>query len=364
MSGTPWSGPMTDHRWWLADVLVALVLTVAGVAAVRNSPGGLVQVLLALPLLVFLPGYALVSVVFPTSTPAPSALASFDAARAASPGDRGGTVVGAGAAGRLGLSVVSSAVIVPLVALAANFSPDGLTLEPILGGVAAVTVGLLLVATGRRLRYPSDERFAMPTFVSPSGIPWSDDSHRFQSNPWNATVPNLVLAVGVFLVASSIGYAAVAAPTPDPYTEFRVGTEDMTGDTRTLYRSSFPRGRTTPLDVVVTNHEGGRTEYTVVAVLQRIEVTGGSVAVRESEVVGERDLSVDAGERRRAAVDVEPSMDGDDHRLLVLLYRDGAPADVGAGNAYRTLRLDVTVDGDDGESASLAPPARSVEGGR
>ena len=337
---------MTDARWWLADLLLAGILTAVGAMTVFLQPGGPVQVALGLPLLVFLPGYALVSAMFPSASPAPSTLPSFD--ETVGSGNRESAIAGLGVTGRIGLSVVLSAAIVPLVVLAANVSPVGLALRPVLGGVGAVTAGLLLIATARRLRMPSRERFAMRVYVPPAALFWTDDSHRFNASPLNATVPNVVLLVGVLLLATSVGYAAISPPAAESSTSFRVGTQEMTGDTQTLYRSSLPRGETTPVEVVVTNHEGERTDFTVVALLQRVETTGGSVSVRESAVVGQRDLTVPDGRERRVDVEVTPSMDGDTHRLSLLLYRDGAPADPSPENAYRTLRLAVTLDGSGG----------------
>ena len=331
---------MTDTGWGFSDLVLVLVGTALATVAALSGIGGVLRIALVLPLVVVLPGYALVSLLFPAGGDPLGGALPFDWA-GGDPDDRPGL----DGVSRLALAVALNAAVVPLVALVANFSPLGLTLVPVVVVLATTTSAFVLFAAVRRLGLPPEERFA-PTLSSLGRVGWSapDDPFRTASE-WETSVPNIALAVGVLVLLSSVGYAAVAPPQGPEYTEFRVATENMTGDTETLYRSSFPFDETTPLDVVVTNEEGERTNYTVVAVLQRVDERGEGVRVRESNVVGSESFAVGAGERTRRSVDVRPSMTGQDLRLLLLLYRGEPPAEPGADSAYHVLRLDVTVSG-------------------
>ena len=344
---------MTDTGWGFFDLVLVFSGTVLAAVAALPGVDGLLRIALVLPLVVVLPGYALVSVLFPAAGEPLGDALPFDWS-GGDPDDRPGL----NGVSRLALSVALSAAVVPLVALVANVSPRGFTSGPVVVVLATTTAALVLFGAARRLRLPAHERFDV-SFAPLRDIGWSapDDPFR-NSTGWDTTVPNLALGLGVLVLLSSVGYAAVAPPQSPEYTEFRVATENMTGDTETLYRSSFPAGETTPVDVVLANHEGERTNYTVVAVLQRVDESGEGVRVRESEVVGRESVAVGDGERVRHSVDVQPSTTGEDLRLMLLLYRGEPPSDPGADSAYRILRLDVTVGGGSG-SGDLTARDRS-----
>ena len=341
---------MTDTRRGLFDLVLVLLGTALATLAALSGLGGPLRVLLVLPLVVVLPGYALVSLLFPARGDSLGGALPFDWA-GGGPDDR----TGLDGVSRLALSVALTAAVVPLVALVANASSMGLTLAPVVVILAATTGALTLFAAVRRLGLPTEERFGLT--LAPLGrVGWSASGDPFRrASKWDARVPNLALVVGVLVLLSSVGYAAVAPPQPPGYTEFRVATDEMTGDTETLYRNTFPPDETTPLEVLVTNEEGERTNYTVVAVLQRIDEGGEGIEVRESAVVGRSSFAVEDGERVRRSVDVRPSRTGDDLRLVLLLYRGEPPTDPGADSAYRTLRLDVTVSEGAGDLVP-APP--------
>lgn len=332
----------SESTWWFADLLAAAGLTALAAVAVLVGLPGVLRIPLVMPLLLFLPGYALVSLLFPAAGTDPASLPAVGD-RKPSSGLTTDRSAGLDAPGRLVLSVVFSSGLVGLVALAVNFMPVGLSAVPLAVTIGATTLGLLSLAAARRRSHPPTERFA-PT-LSPPDLPWADEGrYRFRYTPWNARIPNLALLVGALLLTASLGYAAVDSPDSPEFTEFRVVTEDMTGETQALYDQRLVAGQAQDVGVVVTNHEGTDVEYTVVAVLQRVERTDSGVTVEESTVVGRRDVSVAAGEQRQVGVPVRPTMTGDDLRLQLLLYRDDVPDQPSERTAYRSLRLQVVVD--------------------
>lgn len=341
----------SESTWWFADLLAAAVLTALATVAVLAGLPGPLRIPFVMPLLLFLPGYALVSLLFPATGSNPASLPEVGDRRPSSGLATEGPI-GLDTPGRLVLSVVFSSGLVGLGALAVNFMPVGLSAAPLAITIGAATLGLLSLAAARRRSYPTSERFA-PTLPRPD-LPWADEGrYRFRYTPWNARIPNLALLVGVLLLTASLGYAAVDSPESSEFTEFRIATENMTGETQALYDQRLTAGQAQDVGVIVTNHEGTDVDYTIVAVLERVERTDSGVTVQESRVVGRRDVSVAAGERQRVGVSVRPPMTGDDLRLTLLLYRDGAPDEPSARTAYRSIRVQVVVESG---AESLAGP--------
>lgn len=343
---------MTSRGSWYADLLLVLLGTGLCAAGVLAGLDGVVRYAVAAPLVLLLPGYALVAALFPEGGEAGAELGPFDA----SPQRVSTVVPGAGAPGavaRLALSVLLSVSVVALVALASNLTRWGMALRPVLGGLVA-TIGLLLsIASVRRLRVPPRERAT----VSLDGVApgFAAGRSRIGSSPtWERTVPNAALAAGLLVLVAGVGYAAVAPPSPQGFTEFYVETENATGDVRTLYPEQYAAGEQQELDVYVGNREGRETAYTVVGVLQRVERDDGRVSVQEASVVGRTSATVADGTTARVALPVRPGKTGENLRLVVLLYRGSPPENPTAENAYRVLRLGVDVSG--GGSAALGTP--------
>lgn len=331
---------MTDRpRWWFADLVAAFGLTVGSAGFLWGGLGGLPRVVIALPLVLLLPGYALVSAVFPRKGESPTGMPTFDDDTTRQPSPTG---TEPGHLGRIALSVVASVAVVPMSVLVLDVSTYPIRLVPVLLTVSLTTVGLLVVATLRRLRVVPANRYEFDAGAFPRLFYSDADTHRFSRSKWDARLPNLVLAVGALLLLSSVGYAAVNQPTGAEFTEFRVETEDMTSDTQALYPATLS-GEST-VETVVTNHEGDAVDYTVVAVLQDVERSDSSVTVASASEVGRASETVDAGEQSRIPVTVQPDGDGE-RRLVLLLYRGDAPEDPSAETAYRSIRLQVSVDG-------------------
>jgi len=338
------------HGWWATDLLGVAALTAAIAFGIQAGLPGPVRLLLALPLVVFLPGYALTAVAFPAANgfdPDRVALAA-DELRSAFPADYELSGVS-----RVGLSVVSSAGLVPLVAFVVNFTPWPISLRPLLLGVAGLTVGLVAVAAARRLQLPTERRFVLSLdWLGTTGVGLSPhDAGRVR---W----ANVAIVVSLLLVASGVGYALVSPPQGERFTEFYVATGNVTGQRQSFYHESFTRGEATPVTVVVSNHERRVTQYTVVAALQQVTYNGSARTVWYSKRLDQRSLSVGANQTRRETFRVRPARSGSRLRLVFLLYRGDPPAELTVGNAYRVLDLGITVaDGGTAGDRGFVDPA-------
>ncbi len=118
------------------DLLTCMLLALILIALVYLAPDNAVRQVLGLIFVLFLPGYAASAALFPEND-------QIDGIE------------------RVALSFGLSIAIVPLIGLALNFTPWGIRLDPILATVSAFIIGVSLVGWYRRIRLPSDERFAI-----------------------------------------------------------------------------------------------------------------------------------------------------------------------------------------------------------
>lgn len=330
------------NDWWFADLL--LVVFLVGLAAVGvTKTEGVVRVVLSMPLVIVLPGYALTAALFPAAHEDSSEVEPFDDGEEGlrSPVPKRYQIDGAE---RLVLSTVLSVAVVPAVTFVLNFTAYGIALRPILAGISGVTGFLVLVAFLRRWRLPSERRFVgspgilrrWTALLWPRRNPLASDRRKDKA-------VNVALVVSVFLVVASAGYAVAAPPEGDQFTEFYLDTENVTGDTQSMYQSQFAPGESQELPLFVTNQEGEQAEYTLVIVLQDVQRDGDGGTVRAESELARTAFGVKNGETKRLTPSVTPERTGRNLRLQFLLYRGDAPADASAESAYRVLRQWVTV---------------------
>src|SRR2546425_11716956 len=97
--------------------------------------------LLAILLVLFVPGYVLVAAIFPGSlAPGNAELDWIE---------------------RIALSFGLSIAVVPLLGLVLNFTPFGIRFAPIVALIAVFTVGVGYVAYWRRMRLPPESRLSL-----------------------------------------------------------------------------------------------------------------------------------------------------------------------------------------------------------
>lgn len=315
--------------------LVAVVVSTLAVYALANvavAPGSPARVLVGLPLLFVLPGYALVAALFP-ARPSRTDTSHVDGER----------IADAAIAGRLGrlhqrgvdgveravLSVGLSAVILPFVGLALSLIPNGLSTPTVLSSLTGFVLVTAVLAAVRRARLPADQRFSVPlraavrtATVDAVGATRSE------------TAVNVALAVSVVAAAAALGVAVAAPPSGGGYTDFHLLTEAESGE---LVAANYPDSLgsdTAPLVVGVENEEGTTQRYTVVVQLQRVADDG---TVTERTRLTTFEPTVESGERWTTRHRPTAEMSGNELRLTYLLYEGDAPANPTRENAYREI---------------------------
>lgn len=330
--GTP------EETWWerltrpaIPLDLVAVVGYVVVAAVLLFHPsvyGTPLAVALGLPLLLFAPGYALVSLLFPGSTPDDAAERSLARVR-----ERG---LGGGERVALGVGI-SIALVPPLgVALTVAWTIDPV---PVLLSVSALTVTFAVGATIRRLRRPADRRFVVPLES------WLTDARDAVDAGRTDAVLNVGLAAAVVLAFAAVGFSVAVSGPGQQYTDVSLLTQNETGElVAEDYPSAFTTGESRPVVLSLQNHEGERTSYTVVVELQRVrQASDGSANVVQDRELARFTPSVDAGETWRTRHDVTPTTTGEDLRLTYLVYRGEPPENPATSNAYEHVHVWVDV---------------------
>jgi len=328
----------------LAGAVVLVFLTVLAILlpVVSETP---LRVVLGLSFVLFVPGYAFIAALFPEAGPS----VENTSAEASDAGDRSGI----DGIERVALSIGSSIAITPLIGLVLNFTPWGIRLVPILGGVSAFTLVAVAVATVRRWELPEEEQLRVPYR---GWIPAGRAELLDPNNQADAAV-NAFLMVSILLAIASVGYAVTVPQQGEQFSELYLLTEGEDHLVAEDYPTEFVRGESRPLVVGIGNQEYSTVEYTLIGKLQQVEIqrpgdasvndtTGAenvSVSVLDEETVAEFDPELRHNESWTRQHNVTPTLTGENLRLTYLLYRDSVPEDPGVNNAYREVHLWVNV---------------------
>lgn len=318
------------------DVLAILVVLVAFDATMLS--GGVPQALravVALPFVVFLPGYAITAALFPRTVDrfrtgerhTPFAAATDGAL---SPRER---VV---------LSFGTSLAALPVLGVVHSLANLGFETPALVGTLSVVVLLGLGVGLVRRVRAPRRERVSF----SPGAWPTEIKSRLIHESPVD-TVLTLALVVAVLAATSGLSLALVAPNGGNSYTTTKLLTENETGDlVMDGYPTNLSSGESASVVLGVENHEGSRTSYTVVTELQSVREENGTLTVLRERELGRRNQTVPAGETWYHEQSVSPELSGDTQRVVFLVYRGDPPAEPRVANAYRPAQL--TINASDG----------------
>ena len=316
----------------LAGVIGVVLLTDLAVLlpVVSDTP---VRIVAGLVFVLFIPGYAFIAALFPE---AGGGSATDDEAISNPQAD------GIDGIERTALSFGLSIALVPLVGLVLNFTPWGIRLLPILVSLSGLTLVLTAVAAVRRWALPADERFRVPYRA------WLSAGREELFSPASRAdaVLNVLLVLSILLAAASVGYAVTVPKDGERFSEFYLLTEGEDGElVADGYPTEFQQGASRSLIVGIGNQEHERTEYTVIAELQRVERVGNETQVRERAELRRFQPTLGHNETWQRQHEVQPEMTGDRLRLQYLLYRGSPPATVDQSTAYREVHLWVNVTG-------------------
>lgn len=310
--------------------VVNLSIVVVGVV---SAP---LRVALGAPLLLFLPGYVLVTTLFPRATVPETRQRS--GAFSVLPKQYSALNGPERAALSLGLSLA----ILPLFALVVAFSRWSFTVDAVVPGLSLfVLLGAVTSALVRSTVSP-EARFEVPIRAWTSGM-WNFMSAGNHLN----TAVNVALVLSIVLSVAVVGFAFAAPQDGERYSEMTLLTETEDGEyVAGEYPEVFATGEQRDLVVGIENNEQVQTEYTVVTRVERVSTSDGSVAVLEANEVRRRVVTLDSGDQWYDSHTITLDTTGEDLRLSYYLYRDGVPETVNEETAYRHtyIWVDVTDD--------------------
>lgn len=333
----------------LAAVTVLVLLTVVVVFApvVRETP---LRIVLGLPFVLFIPGYAFIAALFPEAGEGPVVEEDGDELEAE---DGRGGIDGIE---RVALSFGLSIAVVPLIGLVLNFTPWGIRLVPIIVSVSGFTLIAVAVGAVRRWELPEEERFAVPyrSWLA------AGRAELFEPDDRADAVLNVVLVLSILLAVSSVGYAVAVPKQGESFSEFYLLTENETGSlVADDYPTEFTQGESRELVVGIGNHEHEQVNYSVVVMLQnvtfvqnesRVQAANGTVTpvynetrVLDAERVRTFETTLSDNETWTQQHSVAPTMTGERLRLTYLLYKGEAPPEPTVDGAYREVHLWVNV---------------------
>ncbi len=297
-------------RQYPIDLAIVTLAAVGAYVAVSSlQDGSTLRLLVTMPYLLLLPGYALVSVLFPAAErdlQDASSIPTEQRPRGIDPIER------------LGLSVVLSVGTVVVIALVLPVTEWGLRTTPAAAGTSVVTIVFAQLGVVRRLQTPPPARFT----VSPRAT-----IRRLR----DLRVASLLLVVAIGIAVGALALAVLFPAAAGGFTELGLYSETDDGE---LVAGELPDevspGESVPVTISIDNQEGDDRTYTIV-VQQRTLVDGD---LGDGVAIGELETAIEDGETETSEQEITPAAEaGDTVRISVLLYHDEPPAEPTTENA-------------------------------
>lgn len=295
-------------------VAVVAVVAVGWLTLLVSIPAGNPLVVpIALLFVLVAPGYAIVAALFPARRAAETA----DGHRL--------DVRGLDFPERLALGVGTSIVVAPFVAFSLHSSVVGVARGPVVMLLGLVTLTAAAAAILRWRSLPPELRFQLS--VSPLRAGTSVDRLLV-----------VVVAIVVVVAVSSVGYATTTSRGGEDLTELYVLAVQDDGTIRAEnYPGILVLGEPTELYVGLDNHRGAEARFTVVGVVQSVDLDTG--AVLRQEEFQRYTATVADGESWGVRHEFTPVWTGVNVRVVYLLYVDTAPSVVSRETAEQSVHI-------------------------
>ena len=308
------NAPLDRSRGWGADLFAVLALTLLSVVALLSPlHGSSVALLLGVPFLLFVPGYAIVAALFPEQPTGRDSLGSHE-------GSPDWLV-------RAALSLLVSSLVVALVGLVLGWFLT-ISLGALVVAIAAITVCGVAVAGERRRRLPAGRR----------ADPLAGRSLTLLLG--GTSLQSVTLGIAVVALLGATVFVGVTPVQGEQYSEASLLTENADGErVAEGYPSTFVAGEGHQLSLALSNHEGESVNYEVVVVAQQVDSAGDVTAEQRVDRFG---TTLDHGETAVLDRQIAPTMTGEDVRLRFLVYEGATP---GSGvEPDQTLQLWIDVE--------------------
>jgi len=281
------------------------LLTVIGLVILTDlfvlMPGlsdTLLRNILGLPLVLFLPGYALIAALFP----AKSDLDGIERAALS-----------------FGLSIAG----VPLIGLGLNYTPWGIRLLPILISLSLFTFAMCGLAYLRRAKLPEAEAFEVPF----REIVLSLKAEIMEKpEPGLDKALTIILVFSILLSVTTLVYVVITPKEGEHFTEFYIlGPEGMADS----YPTNYTLGESGKVIVGIVNHEYRPVNYTM-----EVRLENRSLPLPEDM----QQITLAHNETWEKPLTLTPPVEGKDMKLEFLLFNE-----TNKNTPYRDLHLWINV---------------------
>ncbi|MBN2735192.1 MAG: DUF1616 domain-containing protein [Methanomicrobiaceae archaeon] len=276
------------------------------------------RVVFALPVVLFIPGYALIAALFPGNK------------------DIDGIE-------RTALSFGLSIAVVPLIGLALNYTPWGIRLDPIVTSLVIFTLAMLFIAQFRRAELPEDERFEVP--LQPMIKEAKEELFPKESTKTDRIL-SIILIISIIAAIATTIFVIVVPKEGEKFTEFYIlGEKGMAAD----YPTKFYAGTSQNVTIGIGNHEYRDISYfvEVFAVNQIFNEETNTSSINEMSLLGREEVLVP--ENSTTEFDYTFSInDPKINKIQFLLFADSYPENSVTkfdriNESYRDLHLWVDV---------------------
>jgi uncharacterized membrane protein len=278
------------------DLVLVILITLLCLPFVLISPLNEtpVRIIVGLPLVLFLPGYSLIAVLFPRRDD----LDSIE---------------------RVALSFGLSIAVVPLIGLALNYTPLGIRLSPVLISLSVFTIALALGAYLRRYKLPEEDRFTVEFGIAFSNL---KDSFTAADSKLDRIL-SVILVIAIVLAIAMVVYVIVTPKQGEKFTEFYIlGPGGKAAD----YPTNLNVGEEGEVIIGTVNHEYVTVTYDI------------EVKLEEESIWRER-FELVHNETRERPFTFSATKAGENQKLEFLLFKEG----VNETEPYRSLHLWVDV---------------------
>jgi uncharacterized membrane protein len=295
---------------WLAASIMVIYLPV-----LNESP---IRVVLALPGILFLPGYCLIAALFIQEN-------DIDLIE------------------RVALSFGLSIAVVPLIGLLLNFTPFGIRLDPIVISLTIFSFIMVLIAHYRRALLPPEDRFRVP-FLAMAGT--LRDALVPSGGNRVDRILSVLLIVAVLAAVITTVFVIAVPKEGERFSEFfLLGEKQKAAD----YPTRITVGQSYPLYLGVGNHEYETVTYTVESwsMDEEYDSMTNSSRIMAMDPLWQHSFSLAHNETTTIPYNLSLAKTGY-NRVEFLLFKENVPGHAVSGRerinaSYRDLNLWLTV---------------------
>lgn len=277
------------------DLQIAVIYVILTVIFVLVSPLNTtpIRTMLGIPMVLFLPGYALIAALFPRKN------------------DLDGIE-------RLALSFGLSIAVVPLIGLGLNFTPFGIRLVPILLCLSIFILLMCAFSYYRRSKLPPNERFTVPFSITYSSLKEEILSSKSRADK----ILTVILFISIIISLITLIYVIATPKQGEKFTEFYILGDNGKAEG---YPNKLDAGQNISIIVGIVNNEYSPINYTLKILLNEV-------------VLSSMDIQLNHNFTWERKIFFTPVGIGENQKLEFLLYKEeniSAP--------YRDLHLWVNV---------------------